>query len=188
IWQLVSYIRSLSGTATPENVSGDAIAGGRVFFGKGACTACHQVNGRGSRLGPDLSTIGRWPAQTIRDTILNPNRREGRERAVVVVQTRDGREIRGLRRNEDTFSLQMMDSAEQFHLLDKKMLASVRYEEKSMMPDDYGRRLSAAEIENLVAFLKTLRVRNLAAVAAEPITGGLEYGRIRNSHREPHNW
>jgi len=27
IWQLVSYIRSLSGTATPENVSGAASAG-----------------------------------------------------------------------------------------------------------------------------------------------------------------
>src|SRR5207249_12232014 len=80
-----------------------------VFFGKGGCAACHQVNGRGSRLSPDLSSIGRWTAQSLRETILNPNQREGRERNVVVVKTRDGREIRGLRRNEDTFSLQLMD-------------------------------------------------------------------------------
>src|SRR5438093_6419997 len=168
IWQLVSYIRSLSGTIVQEKVPGEPAAGERIFFGKGGCAACHQVNGRGSRLGPDLSTIGRWTAQTLRDTILNPNRREGRERNVVVVQTRDGREIRGLRRNEDTFSLQMMDSAEQFHLLDKKMLAEVRHEETSLMPDDYGRRLSAAEIENVVAYLKTLRARDLVRVAAAP--------------------
>src|SRR5260370_21397957 len=56
------------------------------------------------------------------------------------------------------------------------------------MPDDYGRRLSAAEIENVVAYLKTLRVRDLARVAAEPVTVGLDYERIRNSYREPHNW
>ena len=188
IWQLVSFIRSLSGTVVQEKVAGDTAAGERTFFGKGGCAACHQVNGRGSRLAPDLSSIGRWTAQSLRETILNPNQREGRERSVVVVKTQDGREIRGLRRNEDTFSLQLMDPAEQFHLLEKKNLAEVRYEEKSLMPDDYSRRLSAAEIENVVAYLKTLRVRDLARVAAEPIKGGLDYERIRNSDREPHNW
>lgn len=188
IWQLVSYLRSLSGTATRENVPGDPSAGEKIFFGKGACTGCHQVNGRGSRLGPELSSIGRWTAQSLREIIIDPNRREGRERNVVIVKTPDGREVRGLRRNEDTFSLQLMDGAEQFHLFEKKDLTSVRYEEKSLMPDDYARRLSTAEIDNLVAYLKTLRSRDLAKVAAHPVTGGLDYERIRNSHREPHNW
>ena len=139
-------------------------------------------------LGPDLSSIGRWTAQALRETILNPNQREGRERNVVIVKTRDGREIRGLRRNEDSFSLQLIDTAEKFHLLDKKDLAGVRYEEKSLMPDDYGRRLSPAEVDNTVAYLKTLRVRDLAKAAAVPITGGLDYDRIRHASREPQNW
>src|SRR5581483_6389216 len=188
VWQLVSYIRSLSTSATVENIRGDPNAGAKIFFGKGGCTVCHQVNGRGSRLGPDLSSIGRWTAHSLRETILDPNRREGRERNVVTVKTRDGREVRGLRRNEDTFSLQLMDTAEKFHLFEKKNLADIRYEEKSLMPDDYGRRLSSAEIDDLLAYLKTLRVRDLAKVAAQPITGGLDYERIRNSQREPHNW
>jgi alcohol dehydrogenase (cytochrome c) len=188
IWHLVSYIRSLSGTVAPEKAAGDAAAGEKIFFGKGACASCHQVNGRGSRLGPELSSIGRWTAHTLREIILNPNQREGRDRNVVVAKTRDGKEIRGLRRNEDTFSLQLMDAGEQFHLLDKRTLAEVHYEEKSLMPDDYGRRLSAGEVDNVVAYLKTLRVRDLAKISAEPIRGGLDYERIRNAHREPHNW
>src|SRR5689334_18376910 len=53
IWQLVSYIRSLSGSVSEEKPAGDPAAGERVFFGKGGCAACHQVNGRGSRVGPD---------------------------------------------------------------------------------------------------------------------------------------
>ena len=40
----------------------------------------------------------------------------------------DGREIRGVRRNEDTFSLQMVDATGQLHLLDKLKLASVTVE------------------------------------------------------------
>src|SRR5262252_8875816 len=133
IWQLVSYIRSLSETVSEEKIPGDPVAGERIFFGKGGCTACHQVNGRGSRVGPELSSIGRWTVQALRETILNPNQREGRERNVVIAKTRDGREIRGLRRNEDTFSLQLIDTSEKFHLLDKRDLAGVQYEEKSLM-------------------------------------------------------
>jgi len=61
IWQLVSYIRSLSGTAARETVSGDAAVGKEIFFGKGGRAGCHQVNGRGSRFGPDLSRSAAEP-------------------------------------------------------------------------------------------------------------------------------
>jgi cytochrome c oxidase cbb3-type subunit III len=62
IWQLVTYLKSLSGSMTEEKVPGDFAAGEKVFAGKGSCNTCHQVNGRGGRLGPELSTIGRWSA------------------------------------------------------------------------------------------------------------------------------
>jgi PQQ-dependent dehydrogenase (methanol/ethanol family) len=188
IWELVAYLKSLSGSMAEETVPGDAAAGERIFHGKGSCSTCHQVNGRGGRLGPDLSAIGRWSAASLREIIANPNQREGREPNVVTVKTKQGREIRGLRKNEDTFSLQLMDTAEQFQLLEKKNLAEIRYEDKSLMPDDYSRRLSAAEMQDLVAYLKTLRARDLAKVAAVPLSGGLAYERIRNSEREPQNW
>src|SRR6185503_12980909 len=146
------------------------------------------VNGRGGHAGPDLSSVGRWSAKTLRETILNPNAREGRIPDVVVAKTRDGKEIRGVRRNEDTFSVQLIDTAGQFHLLDKRNLASVRYEDKSLMPDDYGKRLSPTELDNLVAYLKTQVRRDLNLTKTAPITGGLTYDRIRNSSKEPHNW
>ncbi len=188
IWQLVAYIRSLSGTVTEETVPGNPAAGEKIFTGKAGCAACHQVNGSGGRIGPDLSAVGRWAAKSLREAIVNPNGRAGRRPNVVVVRTRDGRQIRGIRKNEDTTSVQLMDTAEQFHLLDKKNLMEVRYEADSLMPGDYGRRLTEAELQDLVAYLKTLRVRDLAKVAAAPQTGGLDYERIRHSEREPQNW
>ena len=71
----------------------------------------------------------------------------------IVAKTRDGKEIRGVRRNEDTFSLQMVDASGQLHLLDKLALASVTVENRSLMPDDFDKRLSASEIDSLVAYL-----------------------------------
>ena len=188
IWQLVSYLRSLTGTTLEEKVPGNPAAGEQLFTAKAACAACHQVNGRGGHAGPDLSSVGRWSAKALRETILNPSAREGRIPDVVVAKTRDGKEIRGVRRNEDTFSVQLIDTASQFHLLDKRNLASVRYEDKSLMPDDYGKRLSPAEIDNLVAYLKTQVRRDLNLAKTAPLTGGLTYDRIRNSSKEPHNW
>src|SRR5919201_3853762 len=67
IWQLVAYIRSISGGAPPERgaeprATGDASAGEAIFNGKGGCVSCHEVNGRGGIVGPDLSAAGTRPA------------------------------------------------------------------------------------------------------------------------------
>src|SRR5206468_7892403 len=122
VWQLVSYIRSLSDTkssaATNEPLpGGNAAAGEALFFGKAGCAACHQVNGRGGLAGPSLSLAGRTPSAALRQKILDPRTpvapaatagRGGRGRGAAPPQTivatmRDGREIRGVRRNEDAF-------------------------------------------------------------------------------------
>ena len=197
IWQLVSYIRSLSGaTAAQPNeaVAGDAAAGEAIFFGKAACSACHQVNGRGGIVGPDLSAARRTSAQTLRLKIVEPNtdpEPNGRARrgpGVVVVKTDDGREIRGSRRAEDTYSLQMVDASGKLLLLDKAHVTDQRYEFKSLMPDDYAKRLTGAEIQNVVAYLKTLDGRNFAKTIQADIPGGLTYDRLQHSGAEPQNW
>ena len=74
-WQVVSYLRSLSATgAKPgETVPGDAVAGQKLFFGTAGCAGCHEVNGRGGIVGPDLSAAAATPAETLMQKILDPN-------------------------------------------------------------------------------------------------------------------
>ncbi|MEO8049590.1 MAG: PQQ-dependent dehydrogenase, methanol/ethanol family [Acidobacteriota bacterium] len=194
VWQLVSYIRSLSGGGANEVVTGDAAAGEGLFFGKAACSSCHAVNERGGLVGPDLSAAGRTSAATLRakilnpDTDMNPTDRGRRAPSAVVVKTDDGREIRGVLRIEDTFSLQMTDLSGERHLLDKAHIQEQRYEFKSLMPDDFAKRLSAPEIQNIVAYLKTLNGRDLSKTVRVDVPGGLTFERIRNSASEPQNW
>ena len=69
---------------------------------------------------------------------------------VIVATTKDGREIRGVRRNEDTFSVQMVDASGQLHLLDKLQLASFRVEPRSLMPGDYATKLTPAELNDVL--------------------------------------
>src|SRR5213075_1226096 len=72
--------------------------------------------------------------------------------------------------------------------LDKQSLAEIRTEAGSLMPSDYGQRLSEPELNNLVAFLKGLKGRDLSKTSKEEIPGGLPYERIRDAHKEPSNW
>ena len=209
IWQVISYIRSLTGPGSQaEGVSGDVDAGRIVFEEKGKCLDCHQVNGRGTPVGPDLSAAASLSAGQLQATILNPNQAAGAVRAVapggrrggrggrrslpqngvVVVSTVDGAEYRGIRRNEDSFSLQMVDLSGKLHLFEKSQIAQMRVETKSLMPDDYGSRLTAADIRNLVAYLKTLHGPDWSKASAPVLPGEVPYSRIRNAAAEPQNW
>jgi PQQ-dependent dehydrogenase (methanol/ethanol family) len=201
-WQLVAYIRSLqqaaAATGTPASrstaASGNTTAGEALFFGtKANCASCHEVNGRGGVVGPDLSNAGRLDPAVIRQKITSPSTAmqggRGGPPATIVVKTRDGGEIRGVRRNEDTFSLQMVDATGRLHLLDKMTLASVGVENRSLMPGDFAARLSAAEIDSLVAYLGAQAARDSQKIAAQPmVPGGLTYDRLVKSSAEPGNW
>jgi alcohol dehydrogenase (cytochrome c) len=208
IWQLVSYLRSLQGSAaasTPARGSalpkGDVAAGELLFFGRAGCTGCHEINARGGVTGPDLSNAGRLPAAAIRQKIVAPNEplpaapgargggggRGAPPPVTIVAKMPDGREIRGVRRNEDQFSAQIVDASGQLHLIDKRR-AAVSIENRSLMPNDYAKRLSADEVTNLVAFLATQQNRDLGKTVTQPLAGGVSYQRLINATAEPHNW
>jgi putative heme-binding domain-containing protein len=198
VWQLVSHIRSLAGSAVAtERVGGNPAAGKAVFEGKGQCLSRHLVNGQSQPVGPDLSAAGNGSAQSLQAAILNPNQppvagggrgpfRRGPP-TTLTVKTADRHGYRGVRKSEDVFSLQLVDTTGQLRLFDKAGLAELRVENKSVMPDDYARRLTAPEIQKLVAYLKTLTGRDLSQPLAVSIPGGLTSERIANAQAEPQN-
>jgi alcohol dehydrogenase (cytochrome c) len=206
VWQVISYVRSLSASSSAAGVtvSGDRAAGEGLFFGKAGCAGCHQVNGKGGVAGADLSTTGRNPASALRQKILDPavpiagagrgaqpapgRGGPGARPQVIVVTTRDGREVRGVRRNEDTFSVQIVDAFGTLHMFDKLQLASLRVENVSLMPADYRTRLTTGEIDNVVAYLASLRERAPFIADISSLAAGVTVDRLVNAVREPNNW
>jgi PQQ-dependent dehydrogenase (methanol/ethanol family) len=169
--------------------SGDASSGEALFTGKAQCAGCHQVNAAGGVTGPDLSNAGRLSAEALRQKIVNPD--AGADQGgrggpgTVVIKTRSGQEIRGIRRAEDSFTLLLVDPSGKLVTIDKRALAEQRTEQKSLMP---AQPLSETELSDLVAYLRTLRGRDLTKVIQAEIPGGLSFDRIRNASAEPRNW
>jgi putative heme-binding domain-containing protein len=165
IWQIVSYLRTVQ--QPPAAPVGDQASGEALFFGTARCSTCHIVNGRGGRLGPELTTVGSARSRAyLVDSIRQPAKQLTEIRALgsdsfkydtVTAVTGDGRTIVGVPMNEDTFTVQLMDMSERIHSLDKKTLKSFRHENRSLMPAYDASRLPGADLDNLVAYLQTLR-------------------------------
>jgi putative heme-binding domain-containing protein len=158
MWQIVAYVRSLSQGRAAEQAKGDAAAGKNLFFGKGACSNCHRVNGEGSRTGPDLTDIGAMRSLAhLEAAIVDPNQQVLPQHWYVDAVTKDGKIVRGRRLNEDTFSVQLLGVDQRLTSLRKDELKEYKVVKTSAMPSYQGK-FSDAEFQNLVAYLASLRL------------------------------
>jgi cytochrome c oxidase cbb3-type subunit 3 len=167
IWQVIAYLRSVEKKASAET-AGNAAHGKELFYGTAACGTCHMVNGKGGRLGPDLSSVGgsrsfeylvesmRNPSKRLAQGISEPLKDFSQEYETVTVVTADGTKLTGVVLNEDNFSLQMMDTREQLRLLQKDKLRSYVKSRESLMPTYDQKMLSDKDLQDLIAYLLTV--------------------------------
>jgi len=155
-WQTAAYVRTLGRTAA-RPVPGDAKHGAALYESAG-CGACHVIAGRGTTIGPELTSIGalRGPSH-LRESIVNPSATHPNGYLVVRARTTAGREIRGIRLNEDVFWIHIRDAGGTVHVLQKSDLAALDRELEATLMPSYASRFSAAELNDLIAYLATLR-------------------------------
>jgi cytochrome c oxidase cbb3-type subunit III len=157
IWRLVTYIRTLAGRGKVA-VTGDREAGRQLYLNKGRCAQCHAIEGKGGRLGPDLTLVGRKRSLPyLKDSIVDPNADITIGFNTITVVTKDRKTIVGVQRGFDDFSAQLMDSAENFHSFEKSDVVSMKRELRSLMPTTYRNTFSEKELNDLVAYLSSLR-------------------------------
>jgi cytochrome c oxidase cbb3-type subunit III len=164
IWQIITYIRSVEVKASAQS-AGSAAHGKELFYGDANCSLCHMVEGKGGRVGPELTAVGgSRTRESIIDSVRNPSRRLAwglteatkefpQEYETVTVVTAGGRQIKGVALNEDSFSVQMIDSNEQIYLLEKNKLRSFKKSRESLMPPYQPDTLSDKDLEDIVAYL-----------------------------------
>jgi cytochrome c oxidase cbb3-type subunit 3 len=164
IWQVITYLRSVEKKA-PAVALGDAAHGKALFYGNAVCSTCHMINGKGGRLGPDLTAAGSARSlDYLIDSVRNPSRRLAQgiseamkefsqEYETVTVVDAGGQRYQGVVLNEDNFTLQMMDTREQLHLFEKGKLRSFEKTRESLMPAYDGKMLPDKDLQDIVAYL-----------------------------------
>lgn len=163
IWQVITYIRSIE--HKPIEMTGDSVRGRQLFFGSAACSTCHMFKGQGGRLGPGLTAAGTARSlDYLTDSIRNPSRRLAQglgeamkeftvEYETVNVVTADGAKLQGVLLNEDSFTIQFLDSREQLHSFDKPSLKSLEKSRQSLMPVYDQKTLPEKDLQDILTFL-----------------------------------
>ena len=180
---IVAWLRSLRSVGPEDQVTGDPRAGRALFFGSAGCSRCHMFGAQGGRLGPNLSrTSEEKRVSELKKDITQPDANLSDGYRTAEVHTADGRVIHGVIKNEDSFSLQMMDEREQLHLFSKSELKEVSRPQKSLMPTPH---LSDADLKNLIAFLEKTEPSEIGPGAWSPGSDlNVSFQRLRNAHEE----
>lgn len=163
IWQVITYIRSVEKTGT--TLTGNASHGRELFYGNAACSTCHMFQGKGGRLGPELTGVATARSTSyLVESLRNPSKRLAQgiseamkefstEYETVNAETADGTRYQGTLLNEDSFTVQFLDTREQVHSFDKASLKSLQISRQSLMPAYDEKMLPEKDLQDLLAFL-----------------------------------
>ena len=156
VLMIIAYLRDMSAPAAAETVSGNVDNGAKIFSSQ--CALCHRIGDQGGRLGPDLSRIGiaRSRAVLMRE-IRTPSEWIAPAYEAVTLVSREGPKIRAIKKGEDAFSIQVMDTRERIQGYLKSSLQEVIYEKMSLMPAYGADRMPESDLNDLIAYLSTQR-------------------------------
>jgi putative heme-binding domain-containing protein len=154
---LVAYLRTMRDFNSPKVMVGSAPAGRALYEGKGTCSSCHRVDGKGSRVAPDLSDIGvTRGADFLWRKLQDPTATMRPLDRPVHIVLKNGKTIDGRRLNEDTYSVQVIDSQERLISIMKSDVKDFAISRTSPMPS-YKDKLAPQELADLVSYLVTLK-------------------------------
>jgi cytochrome c oxidase cbb3-type subunit III len=156
VWKVLAYLKTIAAPTVEADVTGNAGNGERVF--RAQCAGCHRVNGIGGRLGPDLSRVGTSRA---RAAIVKRVRGATEDFLAgyepVIITLTNGQTVRGVRKNGDLFSVQIMDGRERIQGYLRSDVRDVAEGKASAMPVFGVERLSESDLNDLLSFLSTLK-------------------------------
>ena len=144
--------------------SGDPARGKKLFFdleGKANCGKCHTVNGQGGKVGPQLSFVGTSRTKAfLLESILNPKAVITSGYSSILILTKKGKFITGVKRNEDDSSIDLMDKEGNVLHISKDEIKKYKTQKISIMPGNFKDILTKNEVRHLLAYLGTLKISN----------------------------
>jgi len=142
-------------------LAGGDIQRGRELFTankKAICATCHNVQGQGGKIGPDLTKIGaiRAPIDLL-EAIVFPSASFARGYEAYTVATSSGRVLSGIIARETPEDIFVVDTTRVETRVPRAEIESMDQSRVSIMPEGMDTQLSRQELADLLAFLQSLR-------------------------------
>ncbi len=138
--------------------TGDLAAGASVFRQQGTCIQCHQIQGEGKVVGPDLSEIGsKLSREAMLVAILDPSAAVSHNFETYVLLTDDGTAITGLLISQTDAKITLRTNEGIDRTVNRDEVELFEKKSQSMMPQDLQRLMTVDQLVDLVEYLMSLR-------------------------------
>ncbi|MCB0665803.1 MAG: c-type cytochrome [Saprospiraceae bacterium] len=124
------------------------------------CSMCHEINGQGGNIGPQLTGVGNWGARALCEKILDPNRNISRAFVTYTITLKDGSVKSGLYRREEGQTLVFADQQGQEFAIDKNNINEQKESPYTLMPDHFRETIPEEDFKHLVSYLLSLKGTN----------------------------
>jgi putative heme-binding domain-containing protein len=123
------------------------------------CSACHQLNGKGGLVGPQLTGIGNRGAERLCEDVLDPNRNVDHAFRQTLITLKSGDTVSGLFRRDEGAQVILANALGAEVPVVRAEIAERRESDLSLMPDNFGDAIPEADFVNLLAYLLAQRGR-----------------------------
>ena len=158
--------KSIGSVAPAERPIGNVENGERLFAPAVRVVSPRGGTRRTARPGPDPHRRRSVRSAALMREIRTPSEWIPPTFETVTIVTKDGQRIRGAKKNEDVFTIQIMDTRERIQGYRKSDLQEVIYEKTSLMPAYPSGRLNDSDLTDLVGYLGSLRGADRAVASA----------------------
>jgi putative membrane-bound dehydrogenase-like protein len=134
------------------SMTGDR-ARGKAVFAK-SCSVCHQLEGVGHVVGPDLAGMSSKSPEVLLIAILDPNQAVDSRYLQYVVATKDGRLHNGILAGETASSLTLRGQDGKEVTVLRSELEEMQSTGKSLMPEGLEKDLNKQQLADLIAYLR----------------------------------
>jgi putative membrane-bound dehydrogenase-like protein len=134
---------------------GDAAAGKQLF--QATCMTCHQAQGQGTAIGPDLSGAGAMGTESLLRNILTPNAQLESGYYRHDVSLNDGTLLSGFLASENKDMLVLRQIGADERAIPKAEVKEHTVSKRSLMPEGLIDGLSDRQVSDLFSYLGTLK-------------------------------
>jgi putative heme-binding domain-containing protein len=117
------------------------------------CRPCHQIDGVGNVVGPQLDGIGGRGLERLLEDVLDPNRNVDPAFHTTIVSLKDGDVESGLFRREEGEAIVLANGAGKEISIPKRDIVDRHASTTSLMPENFGEIISPQDFNDLMAFL-----------------------------------
>jgi putative membrane-bound dehydrogenase-like protein len=125
---------------------------GRLTYEKN-CAVCHQLQGIGTEVGPNLAALTDRSPTALLTAILDPNRAFEAQYTEYAVALKDGRALSGMIAAETANSITLRGQEGKEEVLLRSDIEDLASAGRSFMPEGLEKDLTERDLANLIAFL-----------------------------------